>query len=77
MLLNVKIITVTIELDYGDGLNRLYNRATGNGYPLGSVFKIITMAAALESGMFNRRGYAATASTLDRNPWPVNASDWT
>jgi len=54
----------------------LLNRAAQGQYPLGSVFKIITMAAGMESGLFE------AASTLDcRYDWTELSDtvrhDWT
>ena len=49
----------SLETMLNDPNQPTFNRATQGQYPLGSVFKIITMAAALESGVFT------PASTLD------------
>jgi penicillin-binding protein 2 len=55
----------------------LLNRATLGQYPLGSVFKIITMSAALESGVFKQDspyvcdGHFREIPGLDLTDWTV------
>ncbi len=49
--LNLNYTTLLNEI-YGNPANPMINRATQGQYPLGSVFKIITTAAALESGLY-------------------------
>jgi cell division protein FtsI/penicillin-binding protein 2 len=53
-----------------------FNRATQGQYPLGSVFKIITMAAALESGVFTPASSIDCTYKLTEVPGII-LYDWT
>ncbi len=62
--------------DLNNPLNPLYNRATQGQYPLGSVFKIISMAAGLESGIFNAESTYDCGYLFTDIPG-IRKQDWT
>ena len=58
-----------------DPTNPMWNRAAQSSYPLGSVFKIITMSAALESGLYKPTTVYDCTSQWTELGTPFN--DWT
>ena len=54
-----------------DGRRPLVNRATQGTYPLGSVFKIVTMTAGMEAG-----GLTANSSFICRGTWTGLGPQW-
>lgn len=65
-----------VESPYVQTDDPVFNRAARGQYPLGSVFKIVTMAAALESGVFTEESELYCAHSIDVCDG-ITLYDWT
>ncbi|MCD6400305.1 MAG: hypothetical protein J7L73_00095 [Anaerolineales bacterium] len=74
---NYNYSALLAEIYDQDGGNPLLNRATQGQYPLGSVFKIITMAAALESGIYTPESTYDCQYSFDEIQGLPPRYDWT
>ncbi|HVN55836.1 MAG TPA: penicillin-binding transpeptidase domain-containing protein [Anaerolineaceae bacterium] len=64
-----------LEQIYSNPDSPLYNRATQGQYPLGSVFKIVTMASGLESKLFKPSSEYICGHVFTELDYPLY--DWT